>query len=257
MHKLFCFKPVGFLLIILTSLFVLSASLQAAGKDTGKDKDTQIAEQADAAYAQKNYAEAMESYGLLARKGDAFSQYRVSYMHLLGEGVDIDYPEAFAWAVLAAESQNEQLHTYFTEVQERVPPGQRDAAQALAEDYLHRWGRLQLAIEGRKKADQQLRNCTGSRLGTRCEEVYARQMPKFWKISPGAGDGTDGGGAAPSGSVSGMAIGSGGETRDGEHYAELREARDQLDQYITNNAGSVELGDFEVIEPQPSENDTE
>ena len=217
-----------------------------------KSKDELTAEGADAGYDQREYRKALASYMVLARKGDPFSQYRISYMHLQGEGVKVDYSEAFAWAVLAAESGDEKLGSYFEEVKRLVPDDQQDEAQSLAEDYMYRWGRMALAIEARRKADKQLRNCTGSRLGTRCDEVYALEMPKFWKISPGDGSGADGGGAAPSGSVSGMATGAGGEVRDAEHYAEVREARDQLDQYISNKAGTVELGELKVIEPNDS-----
>jgi len=237
-------------LITLALAFVLPIAVSA----DAKDKDQKTAEQADAAYEQKKYSRAMKGYEQLARKGDSFSQYRLSYMNLLGEGVDINYPEAFAWAVLAAESKDEQLEKYFNEVKARVPEDQHDQAQKLAEDYLYRWGRMALAIEARRKADEQLRSCTGSRLGTRCDEVYALQMPKFWKINPGD---EPAGATAASGSVSESPTGSGGATRDAEHYAELREARDQLDQYISNNAGTVELGEFEVIEPQPDDKSKE
>lgn len=248
MNVLRCHKPKRLVPYLLALLLFTPTSLLAAGKNI--DKDAQTAERADAAYAQQKYATALDEYGKLARQGDSFSQYRMSYMNLLGEGVPINYPEAFAWAVLAAESRNEQLETYFTEVRDRVPEEQRDAAQNLAEDYLQHWGRMTLAIAARKKADQQLRNCTGSRLGTRCEEVYAMQMPKFWSINPADEPPNT---SAPSGSVSSMLTGTGSAVRDAEHYAEVREARDQLDQYISNNAGTVELGEFEVVEPPTSD----
>ena len=238
---------------MLLAVFLLAIPLQCVAdaqyKADQEAKDLNVAERADAAYADKQYSKAMESYRVLAQKGDFFSQYRMSFMNLQGEGVLVNYPEAFAWAVLAAESQDQQLQTYFNEVKTRVPEGERDAAQALTEKYLQRYGRMALAIEGRRKADRQLRNCTGSRLGTRCDEVYAMQMPRFWTISPGEGDGVDGGSAAPSGSISAGQSGVGGAVRDAEHYAELREAREQLDLYISGNTGTVELGELELIEP--------
>lgn len=240
--------------LVALSMLVLAFTMPVNVFADAKNKDQKTAEQADAAYEQKKYSRAMKGYQQLARKGDTFSQYRLSYMHLMGEGVDVDYPEAFAWAVLAAESKDEQLEKYYNEVKDRVPEDQRDKAQKLAEDYLHRWGRMALAIEARRKADEQLRSCTGSRLGTRCDEVYALQMPKFWKINPGD---EPAGATAASGSVSESPTGSGGATRDAEHYAELRDARDQLDQYISNNAGTVELGEFEVIEPAEESSTTD
>ena len=52
----------------------------------------------------------------------------------------------------------------------------------------------------------ELRECTGSRLGTRCEEVYAAQMPKFRGINPGNGSDNVGGSASRSGSRSSASI---------------------------------------------------
>lgn len=221
------------------------------------NSDQRAAESADSHYAAGEYRKAYRQYLRLARKGDPFSQYRASYMHLMGEGVEQDYPTAFAWAVLAAESGSPQLETYLEEVKAQVPTGQREAAQRKAEAYLREWGRLALAIEARRKADRQMRSCTGSRLGTRCDEVYAVEMPKFWSINPGAGDGSDGGSAAPSGSVSGAGYGAGGATRDAEHYQELREYAAELDRMIEQESGTVELGAFEVLEPEAKSEDEE
>ena len=104
-------------------------------------------------------------------------------------------------------------------------------------------------IEARRKAESELRRCTGSRLGTRCEEVYAVQMPKFWSVQPGDGSGADGGSASKSGTVSGAAGGAGGAVRDVEHYQELRAYAAELDRFIEQNAGTVEIRELEVQEP--------
>ena len=239
--------PIATLALLGCSLFCATASAEP------KSHDERTAERADALYEQGKFTDALDSYLQLARKGDPFSQYRASYMNLLGEGTHIDYPEAFAWAVLAAENDNPQLQQYYTEVRDRVPESQHDEAQARAEEYMGQWGKLALAIEASKKADRKMRGCTGSRLGTRCDEVYAVQMPKFWAISPGVGDGTDGGSASPSGSVSAAQTGAGGEQRDAEYFAQLREQKRQLDRYISEQSGHVEIGELEVIEDGESE----
>lgn len=217
---------------------------------TAENADQRAAARADEAYAAGSYATALKQYLRLAKKGDPFSQYRSSYMHLKGEGVEPDYPIAFAWAVLAAESGDPQLASYLGEVKALVPIDLRDEAQRQAEAYLREWGRVALAIEARRKVDRELRNCTGSRLGTRCEEVYAMQMPKFWSVRPGDGSGDDGGGAARSGTVSSAMAGAGGEVRDAAHYEELRAYSAELDRFIEQNAGNVELGEFKVIEEE-------
>ncbi|MEJ8568001.1 hypothetical protein [Elongatibacter sediminis] len=215
----------------------------------GEDADQRAAARADADYAEGDHHRAFRQYVRLAKKGDPFSQYRASYMYLMGEGVEQDLVNAFAWAVLAAESEAPQLETYLGEVKDRIPVDQRETAQKRAENYLRQWGRVALAVEARRKADRQMRSCTGSRLGTRCDEVYAVQMPKFWSTNPGTGNGADGGSAAPSGSVSGAVDGGGGAVRDAGHYRELRDYAARLDRFIEQEAGNVELREFEVLEP--------
>ena len=186
---------------ILCALLCALATVASADKrsDTA---DQRAAAEADALYAEGNYSKAYDKYLRLAKKGDTFSQYRSSYMSLMGEGTDVNYPAAFGWAVVAAESGDDNLFRYLQEVKALVPADQYEAAEVAAREYTEQWGTIALAVEARREADRKLRECTGSRLGTRCDEVYAMQMPKFWSIAPGAGDGTDGGSGAPSGSSS-------------------------------------------------------
>ncbi len=229
---------------VLCILLLAFSSSDGRAASQLKGADQRAAEKADELYAQGNHLAAYNKYLRLAKKGDPFSQYRASYMNLRGEGVEQDYSEAFAWAVLAAESEDQQLVQYFEEVKSLVPQEQREEAQKAAENHMRQWGKVALAIEARNKAKRELRGCTGSRLGTRCEEVYAMEMPRFWAINP-----AEGGSAAPSGSVSAAPTGAGGDTRDVAHYQQLREYSAELDRFIEKEAGTVELGEFEVIEP--------
>jgi len=238
------------LALVLLMVLIISCPPALAKQPQVDDSDQRAAERADQLYEEGDFSSAYSSYLRLAKKGDPFSQYRASFMNLKGQGVDPDIVQAFAWAVLAAESKDEQLLQYLEDVKVRVPESEREAAQKKAEVYLREWGKLALAREAHSKSKRIRQNCTGSRLGTRCDEVYAVQMPKFWSISPGVGGGVDGGSAAPSGSVSSAVQGGGGEIRDAEYYQELKQYTAALEQYIQQESGTVELGEFEVLEPE-------
>lgn len=233
--------------LLACALFGLPLAMAAEGPDQ------RAAAYADKAYTAGRYGSALKTYLRLAKKGDPFAQYRSSYMHLVGEGVDPDTLTAYAWAVLAAESGNPHLVAYLEQVTARVPDAQRKEANRLADDYMREWGRVALAIEARRKAIRELRSCTGSYLGKRCEEVYAVQMPKAFSIQPGDGSGADGGSASRSGTVSAATGGAGGAVRDVEHYQELRAYAAELDRFIEQNAGTVEVRELGVQEPEAAE----
>lgn len=241
------------LVALLLGLLMVSVPVCWAAGSNPDGPDQKSAARADRLYDEGRFDSAYKTYLQLARKGDPFSQYRVSYMNLHGEGVPKDLVQAYAWADLAAESGNPQLVKYRDEVKATLPSDQLDAAEDAALDYSHEWGKVALAIAATNKSKRIMRDCTGSRLGARCDEVYAAEMPSFWNVRPGAGNGADGGGAAPGGSVSSAGTGAGGATRDGRYYSDLKEYTVALEQYISRNTGHVELGEFRVIEPEASE----
>lgn len=59
---------------------------------------------ADDLYDNKEFDKAFQAYKNLATIGDAFSQYRLGYMYLNGEGVKVDYAKAVAWMRVAANN---------------------------------------------------------------------------------------------------------------------------------------------------------
>jgi len=243
--------------VILISL-AISGPLFAASTS----KYHQQQQTADALYEQGEYAKAMKQYLPLAKKGDTFSQYRVSYMYLEGQGMDEeDLIESYAWATLAAQNKQKELEEFRNAVGSLVPLKKHRKALRRVDYYTRKWGNLAIAKDASKGARREIRNCTGSRVGTRCEDVYAMQMPKFWGISPGHGGGAagDGGSAAPSGSVSSAyGNGAGGATQDVAYYQQLRQSIRDMDRYIQENSGTVEIGEFEVLEDKPvpkTEND--
>ncbi|HKX57280.1 MAG TPA: SEL1-like repeat protein [Xanthomonadales bacterium] len=222
-------------------------------KNSQKSAYVSKQEQADQQYASGKYHEALPNYLRLAKQGDSFSQYRVSYMYLQGQGRESDIVEAFAWATLAAQNKADPLIDYRDTVARLVPRDQQKKAMRKLDYYMRKWGNRQLASDMITKTQRELQDCTGSRLGTRCEEVYAAQMPKFWGINPGNGSEVEsvGGGSSQSGSRSSeIGGGAGGPARDVEYYQGLRQRIDELNRYIGENSGNVQLGDFEVVEDE-------
>jgi len=246
--------------IIFVALLCLAVST-AEANSTKKSAYVSKQEQADQLYARESYPEALRNYLILAKKGDSFSQYRVSYMYLEGQGQQADIVEAFAWATLAAQNHQDPLIDYRDTVARLVPSDQRNKAMRKLDYYMRKWGNRQLASDMITQTKRELKDCTGSRLGTRCEEVYAAQMPKFWGINPGSGSETEnvGGSNTQSGSRSSV-IGNqpGAPQRDVEYYQGLRQRIAELNRYIGENTGTVELGELELIDDEkPVQSDGE
>lgn len=214
---------------------------------------------ADHAYAEGDFDTAYKKYLRLARKGDTFSQYRLSYMNFQGQGRKVDWPEAFAWAVLAAQGNNPELVKYLAALAQEVPEDYHDKATRKAEYYFERWGDLAIAEDARRGAIQELRQCTGSRLGTRCEDVYSMGMPKFWDIGYNHGPFL-GLGSVTKGSTSyTTGNGVGGPVLNTRYYQALRWGARDVENYIIENGANVEIGELELIDdeiPIPGE-DTE
>lgn len=201
---------------------------------------------ADEAYAEGNFDKAYKRYLSLAKKGDSFSQYRVSYMSFQGQGVDQDWNEAFAWALLAAQGNNPDLVRYLAGLTREMPEDYATTATNKAKDYMDRWGIVALAEKAAKDAKRELRSCTGSRLGKRCEEVYAMRMPRFWNVTPVAsmdhpantrGHISNGGGDSV-----------GGPVLNTRYYQAMRWGVRDIEQYIMDNATNVQIGDLETVE---------
>lgn len=118
-------------------------------------------------YEQGDYSKAYKQYQKMAKDGDRFAQYRVSYMTLMGLGTRADVVESLAWAVLAAEGDHDALDRYQTAVAAMVPGDKRKKAEKKADYFLRRWG-----SDDRKSGTEPSFNsstaCTGSRLAGNC-----------------------------------------------------------------------------------------
>ena len=240
-------------------LLMVSIPGWAVGETVSPPPNRYLAAQqeADKLYERGDYNDAFKEYSRLAKKGDIFSQYQLSRMYYAGQGTRQEWPEAYAWSVLAAQTGVQEFVDYREALTVLVPEDERKAALRRADYFTRRWGNVAIAAEARDRAKRELRTCTGSRLGTRCEDVYAQQMPNAWGINPGPGTGGSaaprdadaGGSASGSGSLSSTAGGGGGDGRDIDHYQSLRQSIAALDAYIQRHTCRVELGEFEVLEP--------
>lgn len=151
-----------FPLLLLALTAAVLAAPQSALANAGHPRD-----EAAAYYDSGDYATAYKRYLKLAKSGDAFAQYRVSYMTLVGRGTRSDVVEAMAWAVVASEHDHEQLDTYRGAVAALVPADKRKKAQSRADYFVRRYGKDDRNSGSSRSAGG---TCTGSRIARNCDE---------------------------------------------------------------------------------------
>jgi TPR repeat protein len=156
------------MLALFTALFLPPA---IASSDAGDARGS-----AAALYNAGDYEAAYKQYSKLAKKGDVFAQYRMSYMTLQGLGTRADVVESLAWAMVAAESPHESLKNYRAAVAALVPSDQRKKAQNKTGTYLRRWSGDKNATED-SMASVYKGGCTGTRLAKNC---YAEGSGEAW-----------------------------------------------------------------------------
>ena len=130
-------------------------------------------QEANHLYQSGNYESAYSKYQKLARNGDGFAQYRVSYMNLMGQGGKENVIESLAWAVLAAQSQQEDLVNYMQIVAEMVPTNKRKKADKKIAQYMRKWGN-DIGGSSAQRSDDV---CTGSRLCNHSSTPRRVRMP--------------------------------------------------------------------------------
>jgi hypothetical protein len=115
-------------------------------------------QEASTLYAEGDYSGAYKRYLKLAKSGEIFSRYRISYMAAVGLGTKQDPVESLAWAVLAEDIGPDSLTNYRKAIAALVPEKHRRKAQRKTDTYRKRWDTKTSA--GGK--------CTGSRLAAAC-----------------------------------------------------------------------------------------
>ena len=131
-------------------------------------------QEATALYENGDFTSAYKKYLKLGKKGDWFSQYQISYMHLNGLGTDEDVIESLAWAVLAAQNGREDLASYQDSVAALVPEDKRKKAQQKVDYYMRRWGE-----DDNNDTRIPSGKCTGSRLA--CNSASSSHNWISWK----------------------------------------------------------------------------
>lgn len=126
----------------------------------------QLRAESDQFYAELNYKKAYKGYYKLAKAGDRYSQRRVSHMHAKGEGKSVDLTEAYAWAVVAAESGKEEYVKHSNDL--LLLTEDKAAAEKRAGKLVKKYGKEAQKVrtarltskENKKRSGQ----CTGTRL---------------------------------------------------------------------------------------------
>ena len=119
-------------------------------------------------YESGEYKAAYKQYLKLAKDGDTFAQYRVSFMRLTGLGTKEKISEAMAWAVLASQGGDADLTRYRDAVAELVPADKRKSVETKATRYVRRWGSDDAPDDAAPVGASGV-ECTGSRLMRHCK----------------------------------------------------------------------------------------
>ena len=118
-------------------------------------------------YEKDNYKKAYKIYFKLAKIGDHYSQNKLSQMYVDGKGKKVDLNEAYAWAVLAAESGVEGIVAKSERLLQQTED--KTAAEKRASRLLNKYGKDALLSKAERKEMMKYNHksggCTGSKLG--------------------------------------------------------------------------------------------
>ncbi|MFC1688945.1 hypothetical protein ACFL0N_01885 [Pseudomonadota bacterium] len=151
----------GFILVCMALLFALAPSTLPAA-DT-----EELKVEADQFYVEQNYKKAYKIYYKLAKQGDHYSQGQLANMFAKGEGKEVDFEEAYAWSVLAAEGGDEAQQKQSDEWLAKTDDDAR--AEKRAKKLMKKYGQEALEEKARKREarlrSHEMGGCTGSKLG--------------------------------------------------------------------------------------------
>jgi hypothetical protein len=100
-----------------------------------------------------NKPRAFELYQRNACAGDKNSQFALGTLYLMGEGTAPDGMQAYAWYRVAAESGEPDYRKAVQNVEALIPGQHRAAADALARDYIARYGSAATGVTCEKRAE--------------------------------------------------------------------------------------------------------
>lgn len=121
---------------------------------------------ADQYYQHANFKKAHKVYLKLAKKGDHYSQDRISHMYANGEGKSANLTLAYAWSVLAAESGEAQLLNNSDVLLQLAddPVIAQNSAAKLKEKYGKQALETKAALIAKRERQRRSGSCTGTRL---------------------------------------------------------------------------------------------
>ncbi len=124
---------------------------------------------ADRYYQKGDFKKAYKTYHKLAKKGDHYSQDRISHMYANGDGQSVDYSRAYAWSVLAAESGEDQWVNNSEILLERTddPAAAQKSATKLKEKYGKDVLQEKAEMLARREKQRNSGSCTGTHLQCR------------------------------------------------------------------------------------------
>lgn len=144
------------------ALFFASFASTSFAKEIGEYR-----EEAAQYFLEQNYKKAYKIYYKLAKMGDHPSQDQVAVMLARGEGKDIDFENAYAWSVLAAEGGDDILTIPSEELLQQADDKAR--AENQASRLMKKYGRDALMEKAEKqearRRSHEMGGCTGSRTG--------------------------------------------------------------------------------------------
>jgi TPR repeat protein len=157
-------------------LAVLFCALSLVPNTTQALTEPELKGEVASLYNDGEYKDAYKQYLKMAKDGDTFSQYRVSYMILMGLGTKKKASEAMAWAVLASKSGHGDLMKYREAVAGQVPVKKRKDAERKATSYMRRWGPKDVLDDNSASVGASGTDCPGSRLARSCSSQGAQSL---------------------------------------------------------------------------------
>lgn len=152
-------KPV-FIAVFAILIAVLQAPVLLA------NEARELRAESDEYYAELNYKKAYKGYYKLAKAGDRYSQSRVAHMYAKGEGKSVDLTEAYAWAVVAAESGKDEYVQHSSDL--LLLSEDKAAAEKRATKLVKKYGKDAQTVRAARLASKEnykrSGQCTGTRL---------------------------------------------------------------------------------------------
>ena len=149
-------------LLIIGACIFLFAALHVPAVMADELQDNQA--KADRYYQKGDFSKAYKSYLKLAKKGDHYSQERVSYMFANGEGKSTDFNQAYAWSALAAESGDEEMMSNSDSLLQSADNPAK--VQKSADKLIKKYGKKALELKAYKLAKREEERKSGSCTGT-------------------------------------------------------------------------------------------